>query len=183
MKTIDLEKYEIISARDAHLYSNDITEEELQMAASLQQKMLKYDWFIPPYLFYPISILVLLGFMIYQDIHRPLFIFLFFLIMADSLFRFIRRYLRFHRLRKARQEYHVFSGKFLTDSVKISIVPFGTSDIHWYDHYLIAEVAERKAVEGIFCRKEIAESLQSGDRLLMMYYTDGSIFVIKKREL
>lgn len=182
---VNLDQYEIISARDAHLYGGDVTEEERKIAEQehLAMRRESWNWFFSgrvPFLF----LIALTGFWLYFCIiagtkAMPAAIvtaLLFLFELTDG----IRQIVKIRQLHKLREDYHVFSGRFLEDSVKFSNFALGLSNIHWYDHYLTAEVAKGKAVTQIACRKDIADTLRRGDRLVMMYYKDGSVFVIKK---
>ncbi len=183
---INLDKYEIISARDAHLYGDDVTKEERQLAEQehLAMRRESWSWFFSgrmPFLF----LIALTGFWLYfciiagtRAIPATIVMALLFLF---ELISGIQQIVKIRKLHKLREEYHVFSGRFLEDSVEFSEVSLGLSNIHCYDHYLAAEVAKGKAVTQIACRKDIADTLKRGDMLVMMYYKDGSVFVIKNR--
>lgn len=86
----------------------------------------------------------------------------------------------FLKERKIRKKYSVFSGKYLQKTVEHHSDDETGETRVWYEHYLTVEVAPNQVMEKIYCNKEISDTLKRGDRLVMMYYKDGSVFVIKK---
>lgn len=190
---INLDKYEIISARDAHLYGDDVTEMEREMAENIYRMENSKGWtdFIWDMVISIALILILIGLLVYDWDSVLHFIsnsewediagFLIYCILILVLpVKFVLSLLRFLKKQKIRKDYRVFSGKYLQKTVEHHSDDETGETRVWYEHYLTVEVAPNQVMEKIYCNKEISDTLKRGDRLVMMYYKDGSVFVIKK---
>lgn len=189
---INLDKYEIISARDAHLYGDDVTEMEREMAENIYRMENSKGWtdFIWDMVISIALILILIGLLVYdwdsvlhfmsnsewEDIAG----FLICCILIPILpVKYVLSLLRFLKKQKNRKDYHVFSGKYLQKTVEHHSDDETGETRVWYEHYLTVEVAPNQVMEKIYCNKEISDTLKRGDRLVMMYYKDGTVFVIR----
>ena len=192
---VNLDRYEIVSARDAYLHGGKVTAEEAERARQIHRSQASGGW-ADIWIHTALSAGLLIGLILmfifdFKDIFFLMFEgsaveiaeFLYYAISILVLpFIVLNSWQKWRSVQKLRQTYHVFTGRFLHQSVEYRAEDVAGNKMVHYDHWVDTELAPGKAMLHAACTKELANTLRRGDVLVMMYYKDGTVFVTEKRE-